>query len=104
MDKSAYALMGRGMADENLSNVELVELTTDIVSAYVSNNPVSVADLPSLMNAVHDQFKSLAEGSAESVRPDPAVPIKKSVGKDYIICLEDGAKLKMLKQIGRAHV
>lgn len=98
MDKSAYALMGRGMADENLSNVELVELTTDIVSAYVSNNPVSVADLPSLMNAVHDQFKSLAEGSAESVRPDPAVPIKKSVGKDYIICLEDGAKLKMLKR------
>ena len=78
----------------------LIDLTADVVSAYVSNNPVPVADLPSLIGQVHAALKSL-EGGATEVQPEPlapAVPIKKSVTPDYIVCLEDGKKLKMLKR------
>ena len=86
------------MTDENLKQ-ELLELTTDVVSAYVSNNAISAANLPELMQTVHASMAALvAGGPVESIRPDPAVPIKKSVTKNYIICLEDGAKLKMLKR------
>jgi predicted transcriptional regulator len=78
---------------------ELPTLTTQIVAAYVSNNPVPVAELPSLIRQVHTALVNVgapAEVSAE--RPQPAVPIKRSVTPDYIICLEDGKKLKMLKR------
>jgi predicted transcriptional regulator len=78
---------------------ELPTLTTQIVAAYVSNNPVPVGELPSLIRQVHSALVNVgapAEVSAE--RPQPAVPIKRSVTPDYIICLEDGKKLKMLKR------
>lgn len=78
----------------------LINLTTDIVSAYVSNNPVPVADLPSVIGQVHSALKSLESGAAEK-EPEqlkPAVPIKKSVTPDYIICLDDGKKFKSLKR------
>ena len=78
---------------------ELPTLTTQIVAAYVSNNPVPVGELPSLIRQVHSALVNVgapAEISAE--RPQPAVPIKRSVTPDYIICLEDGKKLKMLKR------
>jgi predicted transcriptional regulator len=78
---------------------ELPTLTTQIVSAYVSNNPVPVGELPSLIRQVHTALVNVgapAEVSAE--RPQPAVPVKRSVTPDYIICLEDGKKLKMLKR------
>ncbi|MBL4690627.1 MAG: MucR family transcriptional regulator [Rhodospirillales bacterium] len=77
---------------------ELLELTTEIVSAHASNNAVAPADLPGLIQNV---FKTLAEvGSAQDVpeKPRPAVSVKKSIFPDYIICLEDGKKLKMLKR------
>ena len=77
---------------------ELLELTTEIVSAHASNNAVAPADLPGLIQGV---FKTLAEvGSAQDVpeKPRPAVSVKKSIFPDYIICLEDGKKLKMLKR------
>ena len=77
---------------------ELLELTTEIVSAHASNNAVAPADLPGL---IQDVFKTLAEvGSAQDVpeKPRPAVSVKKSIFPDYIICLEDGKKLKMLKR------
>ncbi|MSO75457.1 MAG: MucR family transcriptional regulator [Alphaproteobacteria bacterium] len=85
---------------EPLSNPkELLEFTTEIVAAHVSNNSVTVADLPELIQQV---FKTLsAVGSipaAGAERPQPAVPIKKSVTPDFIICLEDGKRLKMLKR------
>lgn len=72
----------------------LIELTTDVVSAYVSNNPVPASDLPALIGQVHSALKAVADGgaSAEPV-PEPAkpaVPIRKSVTDDYIVCLEDG--------------
>jgi predicted transcriptional regulator len=78
---------------------ELPTLTTQIVAAYVSNNPVPVGELPSLIRQVHTALVNVgapAEVSAE--RPQPAVPIKRSVTPDFIICLEDGKKLKMLKR------
>jgi predicted transcriptional regulator len=78
---------------------ELPTLTTQIVAAYVSNNPVPVGELPGLIRQVHSALVNVgapAEVTAE--RPQPAVPIKRSVTPDYIICLEDGKKLKMLKR------
>ncbi len=77
---------------------ELLELTTEIVSAHVSNNSIVVGDLPGL---IQDVYKTLAiVGTAPAVpeRPKPVVPIKKSVFPEYVVCLEDGKKLKMLKR------
>ncbi|MER8779298.1 MucR family transcriptional regulator [Mesorhizobium sp. M0977] len=78
----------------------LIELTADVVSAYVSNNPVQVGDLPALIGQVHAALKGTA-GSVSAAEPEalkPAVPIKKSVTPDYIISLEDGKKFKSLKR------
>ena len=85
------------MSDPSNTN-ELLGLTAQIVAAHVANNTVAVGDLP---NLIHDVFKTLSNvGSVtpQVERPQPAVPIKKSVTPDYIICLEDGKKLKMLKR------
>ena len=78
---------------------ELPALTTQIVAAYVANNTVAVNDLPGLIRQVHAALANVG-GSAEVTpeRPQPAVPIKRSVMPDYIVCLEDGKKLKMLKR------
>ena len=77
---------------------ELLELTTEIVSAHVSNNTLPVHELPQLIQDVYRTLSSVGGASASSERPQPAVPVKKSVTADYIICLEDGKKLKMLKR------
>ncbi|WP_308910714.1 MucR family transcriptional regulator [Pseudokordiimonas caeni] len=78
---------------------ELLALTADIVASHVSNNTVAVADLPRLIENV---FKALSEVGAqpkvEEVSLQPAVPIRRSVQPDFIVCLEDGKKLKMLKR------
>lgn len=83
---------------ENISKLDLLTQAADIVAAYVSNNAISAADLPSLLTTVHQKLGELAIDGGEAQRPDPAVPIKKSVTDHHIICLEDGAKLKMLKR------
>ena len=79
--------------------LDLLELTTGIVSAHAGNNTLSP---DALMQMIRDVFHTLEnvgqEGAGETVRRKPAVPIKKSVFPDYIICLEDGKKLKMLKR------
>ncbi|TMU86074.1 MucR family transcriptional regulator [Brucella haematophila] len=80
---------------------DLVELTTDLVSAYVSNNPVPLADLPSLIEQVHQALSNLETGvktSPPEEKPVPAVPIKKSITPDYLICLENGKKFRSLKR------
>ena len=78
---------------------ELLALTTNIVAAHVSNNSVVVADLPRLIREVHDTLADVSGASGrEPERPTPAVAIKKSVTPDFIVCLEDGKKLKMLKR------
>ncbi|MCR9196620.1 MAG: MucR family transcriptional regulator [Hyphomonas sp.] len=88
---------------DSVSNLDLISQATDIVSAYVSNNAISPADLPGLLKVVHAKLGELAESGTSSPRPDPAVPINKSVTDHHIICLEDGAKLKMLKRYLRTH-
>jgi predicted transcriptional regulator len=80
-------------------NSDLLALTTEIVAAHVSNNTVAVGDLPVLINQVYHSLVNIGSIPASSVeRPQPAVPLKKSVHADYIVCLEDGKKLKMLKR------
>lgn len=84
---------------EQANPSELLALTTNIVAAHVANNSVAVADLPRLIRDVHDTLASVgAGGGREPERPTPAVPIKKSVTPEHVICLEDGKKLKMLKR------
>ena len=79
---------------------ELQLLTAKVVASYVGNNTVAVSDLPSLISNVQNAFRGLGEEKAapEKTEQAPAVPIKKSVTPDYIVCLEDGKKLKMLKR------
>jgi len=77
-----------------------IELTADIVSAYVSNNSVPAADLPALINEVYGALLRVGAGvsAAPTEAPKPAVAVKKSVTNDYIVCLEDGKKFKSLKR------
>ncbi|MBB4265562.1 MucR family transcriptional regulator [Roseospira visakhapatnamensis] len=77
---------------------DLLRLTAQIVSAHVGNNSVAVSDLPSLIREVHESLSTVGRTEQQPERPQPAVPIKKSVTQDHIICLEDGKKLKMLKR------
>ena len=85
--------------DSNETNEMLITLTADIVAAHVSNNSVAVSDLPSLISNVHGALAGLSAAStAPQAAPEPAVPVRTSVKRDYIICLEDGKKLKMLKR------
>ena len=77
----------------------LITLTADIVAAHVSNNSVAVNDLPQLIANVHGALAGLGSGgSAPEVRLEPKVPIRSSIKPDYIVCLEDGKRLKMLKR------
>lgn len=78
---------------------KLLTLTTDIVAAHVSNNAVGLADLPDLITRVHDALAGLGSPVVEPVEEQkPAVPIRSSVKPDYIVCLEDGKKMKMLRR------
>lgn len=78
---------------------ELLSLTSNIVAAHVSNNAVVPADVPALIREVYGTLASVGGAAPkEPERPQPAVPIKKSITADYLICLEDGKKLKMLKR------
>ena len=85
------------MSDQE-NRSELLELTSEIVAAHVSNNTLAVNDLPQLIQDVYTTLATVGTGQASSERPQPAVSIKKSVTPDHIICLEDGKKLKMLKR------
>lgn len=77
----------------------ILALTSDIVSAHVANNVVSVAEVPTLIRQVHEALTGLGQPEIEpEVVQQPAVPIRGSVKPDYIVCLEDGKKLKMLRR------
>ena len=87
------------MADSNETTETLITLTADIVSAHVSNNSVAVNDLPNLIQNVHNALTGLGtKPEPAPVKQEPAVSIRSSVKPDYIVCLEDGKKLKMLKR------
>ena len=85
--------------DQTISRGEILALTAEIVSAHVTNNTVGQGDMPELIQQVYNKLTELASGEEQaSVELTPAVPVRKSVTDDYIICLEDGKKLKMLKR------
>jgi predicted transcriptional regulator len=73
-------------------------LTTEVVSSHISNNPTDRESLPQIIQAVFDKLTALAGDEPAQVELTPAVPIRKSITDDYIVCLEDGKKLKMLKR------
>ncbi len=82
----------------------LLRLASDIVSAYVSKNTIAAGDLVAMIRTVHNTLTELEQGggSGEAAQLNPAVPVKKSITSEYIICLEDGKKLKMLKRYLRS--
>jgi predicted transcriptional regulator len=85
------------MAD--IDPAELLPLVSDIVAAHVANNKIMPAELPQLIREVYQALAQASTGETGSIaRGDPAVPIKKSVTPDFIVCLEDGEKMKMLKR------
>jgi predicted transcriptional regulator len=85
---------------DNPKNTGRIGLTVDLISAYVSNNPVPISELPSLIEQIHQSLAGLSNGSAANPveRLTPAVPIKKSVNPEYIVCLDDGKKFKSMKR------
>ena len=86
--------------DSSDTRQEMLALTAEIVSSFVGNNSVATGDLPKLISSVFSSLSATGEPEAPKApeAPTPAVPIKKSIGTDYIVCLEDGKKLKMLKR------
>ena len=95
------------MIENNIVQTEsdkLLELSTKIVVAYIGNNSLNSNSLPDVIQTVHSTLKNLcqAKGSIQATNSKPAVPIKKSVTDEYIICLEDGKKLKMMKRYLRS--
>lgn len=90
---------------DDMAKNDLVELTAEIVSAYVSNNTVVASDLPLLINDIHQALSRATSNSAPAEREElrPAIAVKRSVTPDYIICLEDGKKFKSLKRHLRTH-
>ena len=83
---------------EHSSNADVLGLTAQIVSAHVSNNSVTTDALPSLIQEVYRTLSGVGKEQAPPERPQPAVPVKKSVFPDHIVCLEDGRKFKSLKR------
>lgn len=89
------------MQDDRLNEPSdaLIGLTADIVAAHVANNSVSIADIPTLISSTYTALAALGQApAAEPERPEPAVPVRASIKPDFLICLEDGKKLKMLKR------
>ncbi|MDO8423406.1 MAG: MucR family transcriptional regulator [Parvibaculum sp.] len=84
---------------------ELIDLTTEIVSAYIGHNTVPANDLAGLIYQVYDALQNVSNGSAKqpAEKSEPAVSVRKSITPDYLICLEDGKKFKSLKRHLRTH-
>lgn len=76
----------------------LITLTVDVVAAHVGNNSVALSDIPLLIRSVHEALAGLGVAEAPEVKQEPAVSIRASVKPDYIVCLEDGKKLKMMRR------
>ena len=91
-------------ADKGTEQGETLRMAVNIVAAYVSNNPLPVGQISEVINAVFNSLRGLSGGvvGTNSETPKPAVPVRRSVTPEYLICLEDGKKLKMLKRHLRA--
>ncbi len=94
-------MIGNNLLGDAFMDAELIALTSQIVSAYVSKSSVQASDVPALITSVYQSLQSLGQPQASAEAPTelkPAVPIKKSVTPEYIVCLEDGKRCKMLKR------
>jgi predicted transcriptional regulator len=97
--------MAQNPDNQSLRSDDILKLTAEIVAAYVSNNSMSASELPSIIKSVHSTLSGLGGAFQNEVQTSqkPAVPVKRSVNPDYIVCLEDGKKLKMLKRYLRSN-
>ena len=87
-----------------MTDSRLIELTADIVSAHISNNNIATGDVPALIQSVFTALTDAEQPAVvEAVKAEPAVPVRSSIKQDYIVCLEDGKKLKMLKRYLRTN-
>ncbi|PCH46684.1 MAG: MucR family transcriptional regulator [Hyphomicrobiales bacterium] len=91
--------------NNNQTDGMLIELTSEVVSAYVSNNPLAASDIGGLIKDVYSALEATSKPAPapEAEKPKPAVSIRKSLGHDYLICLEDGKKFKSLKRHLKTH-
>ena len=83
---------------EPISREGVLRMTTDVVSAYVGNNATATNQIPDLIKTVHNSLNALGAAHAAEAVPKPAVPVRRSLTPEYLVCLEDGKKLKMLKR------
>ncbi|MEL7041134.1 MAG: MucR family transcriptional regulator [Pseudomonadota bacterium] len=90
--------MNQDVSTVDAAPIPIIEFASDIVSAYVSNNPIQSSELPELIREIHSTLRALETSSAAQPTPEPAVSIKKSITDDFLICLEDGKKFKSLKR------
>jgi predicted transcriptional regulator len=97
--------MAQNPDNQSLRSDDILKLTSEIVAAYVSNNSISASELPSIIKSVHSALGGLGGAFQNEVQTSqkPAIPVKRSVNPDYIVCLEDGKKLKMLKRYLRSN-
>ena len=97
--------MAQNSENHALKSDDILKLATEIVAAYVSNNPIPVSEVPAMIKSVHSTLGGLGNGliGRHHSSQKPAIPIKRSVNPDYIVCLEDGKKLKMLKRYLRSN-
>ena len=79
---------------------DVIEMTAEIVAAYVENNTISTSDLPGLIQSVHRALSGISTGAetVEAAPKEPAVPVRRSITPDHLVCLEDGRKCKSLKR------
>jgi predicted transcriptional regulator len=97
--------MAQNIDSQHLKSDDILKLATEVVAAYVSNNPIPVSEVPAMLKTVHSTLGGLVgvSGGEVATGQKPAVPIKRSVNPDFIVCLEDGKKLKMLKRYLRSN-
>jgi predicted transcriptional regulator len=95
-----WSLSGVDSVTEGNERQGLLHLTTEIVASFAGNNTLAIGDLPAVIATVFRTLRGVGQGEAEkpAEAPVPAVPVKKSIGTDYLVCLEDGKKVKMLKR------
>ena len=91
--------------DSTIHAEDVMRMTTDIVASFVSNNTIPAETVPDVIRRVHETVSTLASAGEDkpAEKPKPAVPISRSITDDYLVCLEDGKKLKMLKRYLRSN-
>ncbi|HEX3667196.1 MAG TPA: MucR family transcriptional regulator [Rhizomicrobium sp.] len=96
--------MSSGNNGQSGKSDDLIKFASEIVAAYVSNNPTPISELPAMIRSIHATLGGLSGGGGTEIATTqrPAVPVKKSITPEYIVCLEDGKKLKMLKRYLRS--